>query len=85
MNDYLKELIAIGASAAVNCRPCLEYHWSQGKEAGITIKEALEAAEVGLMVNRGAAAKTKGYVSEVLTGESGQEQSAESGGCGCGG
>ena len=83
MNDYRKELIAIGASAAVNCRPCLEYHWSQGREAGITIKEALEAAEVGLMVNRGAAAKTKEYVSEVLADESGQQQTAKGSGCGC--
>jgi len=84
MNEHTKELIAIGASAAVNCRPCLEYHWSQGREAGITVKEALEAAEVGLMVNRGAAAKTKEYVSRVLTDESEQEQTAEGIGCACG-
>ena len=83
MNQHTKELIAIGASAAVNCRPCLEYHWSQGREAGVPVKEALAAAEVGLMVNRGAAAKTKTYVSEVLTDESGQARTAQDDGCDC--
>jgi len=84
MNEHTKELIAIGASAAVNCRPCLEYHWTKGKAVGISTEQALEAAEVGLMVNRGAAAKTKGYVHEVITGAREEEQTVESAGCGCG-
>ncbi len=83
MDDHSKELIAIGASAAVNCRPCLEFHWREGRAAGITEDQALAAAEVGLMVARGAAAKTKGYVGEVITGERADEGKAQ--GCGCGG
>ena len=84
MDEYAKELVAIGAAAAVNCRPCLEYHWRKGRQAGVTITEALHAAEVGLSVNRGAAAQTKGYVSEVISGDERPEEAGQESGCGCG-
>lgn len=84
MDERTKELIAIGASAAVNCRPCLEYHWREGQRLGIPRQEALVATQVGLMVNRGAASKTKGYVAELIGGQTGDGQTAEQDGCGCG-
>jgi len=83
MNEHTKELIAIGAAAAVNCRPCLEHHWRSAMEAGVTATEALEAAEVGLTVNRGAAAGTRGYVREVIKDETRREQRADLSGCPC--
>ena len=82
MDEVTKELIAIGASVAVNCRPCLAFHWRKGKAAGITQDQALAAAEVGMMVNRGAANETKAYVGEEITGERADQAARE--GCGCG-
>lgn len=79
MDERMKELVAIGASAAVNCHPCLEYHLSECDRLGIDREEVRAVVEVGLMVNKGAAAKTRAKV-EALLGP-GKETK---GGC-CGG
>jgi AhpD family alkylhydroperoxidase len=44
------ELIAIGASIASNCEPCLTYHCDQARKLGVTNDEMLEAVNVGLQV-----------------------------------
>ena len=67
MDEKTKELIAIGAGAAVNCRPCMEYHLEQGWQAGASEEEIRQAVDVGLQVNHGAAAKTKEYVASILS------------------
>lgn len=80
MDERLKELIAVGASAAVNCHPCLQLHLDACDRLGIDRAEARAAAEVGLMVNRGAAAKSATYVQTLFGGAA----AGETGGCGCG-
>jgi AhpD family alkylhydroperoxidase len=43
-----RELVAIGASLASNCIPCIKFHIRQGREAGLTnelIREAVEVAD----------------------------------------
>ena len=54
MDDRVKELVAMGASAAANCHPCMEYHLAQCDRLGIDREEVAEAVKVGLMVNHGA-------------------------------
>lgn len=54
MDDRMKELVAIGASVAANCHPCLEHHLAKCDELGIDREEVVDAVKVGLMVNRGA-------------------------------
>ena len=54
MDDLTKELVAIGASAAANCHPCLDHHLAKCGELGISREEIAEAVKVGLMVNHGA-------------------------------
>jgi AhpD family alkylhydroperoxidase len=66
MDERMKELVAIGASAAVNCHPCLEYHLSECDRLGIDREEVKAAVEVGLMVNNGAAAKTRSRTKALL-------------------
>ena len=61
MDERTKELIAIGASAAVNCHPCLDYHLAECRRIGIEGEEIRAATEVGMAVNRGAA-KTRAKV-----------------------
>lgn len=54
MDEQTKELIAMGASAAANCHPCMEHHLTRCDELGIDRQEVAAAVKVGLMVNRGA-------------------------------
>lgn len=67
MDERTKELAAIAASAAVNCHPCLRYHVGLGTSAGLSQEEMREAIDVGLMVNQGAAEKTRGFADELIT------------------
>lgn len=66
MDDRMKELVAIGASAAANCYPCMKYHLSKCEELGVPREEIRAAAEVGMMVNRGAAKNTRKFSTELL-------------------
>jgi AhpD family alkylhydroperoxidase len=66
MDERIKELVAIGASAAVNCHPCLELHLAEGDRLGIDREEVKAAVEVGLMVNKGAAVKTRARAEALL-------------------
>lgn len=79
MDKKTIELIALGASAAVNCRPCMEYHLTAGRELGVTEEQVRGALEVGIRVNRGASEKTVKYITEQL----GQSVGGQRKGC-CG-
>ena len=50
-----KELIALGASVAANCHPCLQNHINKALQAGLTEQEIKYAIEVGVTVRSGAA------------------------------
>ncbi|WP_455389546.1 carboxymuconolactone decarboxylase family protein, partial [Petrachloros mirabilis] len=50
LDDRIKELIAVGASIAANCQPCLQYHTSEAQKSGAEEEEIKEAIEVGKMV-----------------------------------
>lgn len=67
MDGKTKHLIAVGAAAALNCRPCLEYLVPQCSKAGASKDDVRDAIETGFQVNRGAHAKTQGYVEHVIT------------------
>ncbi len=54
MDEHVKELIAMGASAAANCHPCIDHHLAKCDVLGIDREEVAAAVKVGLMVNRGA-------------------------------
>jgi len=54
MDNQMKELVAMGASAAANCHPCMDYHLAKCDELGIDRDDVAAAVTVGLMVNRGA-------------------------------
>ncbi len=67
LSEQTRRLIAVGAAAAVNCRPCLEHHVPLGNEAGLSESEIRQAIEIGFGVNRGAHAKTSGFIDDVIT------------------
>jgi len=55
LDAKMKELIAIGASVACNCHPCVEFHIGKAKELNIETEHIKQAIEVGKMVRKGAA------------------------------
>ena len=54
MDEQVKELVAMGAAAAANCHPCMDYHLAKCDKLDIPLEEVTAAVRVGLMVNRGA-------------------------------
>jgi len=55
LDSKMKELIAIGASVACNCHPCVKYHTGKAKELNIEPEFVKQAVDVGKMVRKGAA------------------------------
>ena len=66
MDEVAKELVAMGASAAANCHPCMDYHLAKCDELGISRQEVAEAVKVGLMVNHGAESAIRKKARELL-------------------
>ena len=71
MDEQIKELVAMGAAAAANCHPCMDYHLAKCDELEIDREEVVAAVKVGLMVNRGAEnairKKTRELLGEIAT------------------
>jgi AhpD family alkylhydroperoxidase len=55
MDTKIEELIAVGASVACNCHPCVRFHTDKAKQMAIDEAEIRKAVEVGKMVRKGAA------------------------------
>lgn len=68
MDERMKELVAMGASAAANCHPCMDHHLARCEELGVSRDEVIEAVKVGLMVNYGAERAIRNKARELLGG-----------------
>jgi AhpD family alkylhydroperoxidase len=66
LEPKVKELIAIGASVAANCHPCVKHHIAKAREMKIDETEIQQAIEVGKMVRKGAANQMDGFIEELL-------------------
>jgi AhpD family alkylhydroperoxidase len=66
VDDRMKELVAIGASVAANCHPCLDHHLAKSDELSVPREEVAEAVKVGLMVNHGAERAIRKKARELL-------------------
>jgi len=83
LDNRIGELIAVGASVATNCQPCLQYHVRKALESGADEQEIADAIEISKMVRKGAASKMDKFAASLnqavpLTAVSTAE------GCGCG-
>jgi AhpD family alkylhydroperoxidase len=58
-------LIAVGASVAANCQPCLLINATKARENGADEDEIEEAIGIGKMVRTGAASKMDKYVADL--------------------
>ena len=50
--EKTRELIAMAASVACGCEPCLKYHYDAAKKAGCSVEEMTEAIGIAMMVKQ---------------------------------
>jgi AhpD family alkylhydroperoxidase len=50
LDEKSKELVALGASLAGNCFPCLRYHYKKCRELGIAVDDMRDALEMARTV-----------------------------------
>ncbi len=65
LNDKTRSLVAVGASIAANCQPCLNHHVAKALENGLNKQEIAEVIEVGKAVRSGAAGSMDKLVAEM--------------------
>lgn len=65
LDEKMKELIAIGASVAANCHPCVKYHTGKARDMKIAEDEIHQALDVGKMVRKGAAGQMDKLLEEL--------------------
>jgi AhpD family alkylhydroperoxidase len=82
LDKRIKALIAIGASVAANCQPCLQSTVSMARKAGADDEQIAEAVEVGTRVRKGAAAKMDRFSAELGRAASQGVENADAT-CGC--
>ena len=73
------ELVAIGASIAAHCKPCLKYHCDKARELGASTEDIAQAVDTALMVKEVAARQVTDLADRYL----GREQPAGTPSC-CG-
>ena len=78
MSGKLKELIAVGASVAANCQPCLDFHAGKAREFGADERDIAMAVAVGKAVRKGAAAKMDAFAESVIAQPAGSSGGTDS-------
>ena len=81
LEERMLRLIAVGASVAANCQPCLQTNAARALECGADEQEIATAIEVGKRVRKGAAAKMDEFV--LSLNQAAPAKSLSSDGCGC--
>lgn len=66
MDNKVKELIALGASVAAHCQPCLAWHLGKARGSEIAEDDIRAAIEIGFMVEKGAGNAMKKYAGESI-------------------
>jgi AhpD family alkylhydroperoxidase len=61
-----KELIAVGISVVIDCHSCMQWHIEQAKASGATLRQVLEAVEVGIEMGGGPATVSARFALEVM-------------------
>lgn len=63
MEDKTRLIVAVGASVAANCQPCLETAIDNAQKSGVEEKEIMEAVEIARSVKKGAMVVMDRFVS----------------------
>ena len=62
----VKELIAVGISVKTDCESCMQWHIDHAAAAGASMREVLEAVEVGIEMGGGPATVSARFALEVM-------------------
>lgn len=73
LSTKIAELVAIGASIAANCQPCLKYHFDTAKKAGATDAEISAAIDIGQMVKAKPAEHIRKLANKLVWGKAAEE------------
>lgn len=68
-----KELIAVGISVVIDCRSCMQWHIEQAAAAGASLRQVLEAVEVGIEMGGGPATVSARFALDVMADVYGEE------------
>ena len=61
-----KELIAVGISVVIDCESCMQWHIEKAAKAGASMREVLEAVEVGIEMGGGPATVSARFALDVM-------------------
>ena len=61
-----KELIAVGISVVIDCESCMQWHIEQATKSGASMREVLEAIEVGIEMGGGPATVSARFALDVM-------------------
>ncbi len=64
LEERIARLIAVGASVAANCQPCLETNIKKALSAGADDRDVADAIAVGRLVREGAASGMDAFISQ---------------------
>lgn len=82
-DEHVLRLIAVGASVAANCQPCLQINVTKALQCGADEQDITEAIEIGRRVRKGAASKMDEFASSLNKVPASSTSQADAG-CGCG-
>ena len=83
INEKTQELIALGASIAAQCQPCLKHHVAKARELGLGDEEIQQAIEIGRMVKLTAGSAFREYEKQATAQPQAGEKSCCEKGSGC--
>jgi AhpD family alkylhydroperoxidase len=83
VEEYTRELIAVGAAVCTNCQPCLKYLVDKVRKKGASEEDIAEALSVGGRIRDGAVRKMDGFAESLISGGK-PIPDRPAGGCGCG-
>jgi alkylhydroperoxidase/carboxymuconolactone decarboxylase family protein YurZ len=66
MDECMKQLIAVGASVAANCQPCLAHYISKTLELVIDMNAITQAVEVAKGIRKGSADNMDKYALNII-------------------
>ena len=66
LSKLTKELIAVGISVVINCESCMQWHIEQAAAGGASLRQVLEAVEVGMEMGGGPATVSTRFALEVM-------------------
>lgn len=66
LHKATKELMAVGISVVIDCESCMQWHIEQAAAAGASLRQVMEAVEVGIEMGGGPATVSARFALEVM-------------------